>query len=76
MTWKSEPTVSPSDKEDFTRISFKPDLAKFGMEVLDPDTVALLTRRVYDIAGTNLCCQEFTVVHLLSLRSILIVCRI
>ena len=51
MTVKGEPIISSTDKEDFTRITFKPDLAKFGMDELDADIVALLTRRVYDIAG-------------------------
>ena len=32
-------------------MSFKPDLAKFKMTHLDADTVALMTRRAYDIAG-------------------------
>jgi DNA topoisomerase-2 len=55
MTQKTEPSISPcgEKKEDFTRITFKPDLARFGMDILDRDTVALLTRRVYDIAGTD-----------------------
>ncbi len=38
--------------EDFTRISFNPDLAKFSMESLDNDTVSLLTRRAYDVAAS------------------------
>lgn len=33
------------------QVSFKPDLAKFKMTHLDADTVALMTRRAYDIAG-------------------------
>ncbi len=38
---------------DCTEIAFRPDLQRFGMEGLDKDTVALLTKRVYDIAGCN-----------------------
>ncbi|MEQ2166213.1 DNA topoisomerase 2-alpha [Goodea atripinnis] len=30
-----------------------PDLAKFNMSILDKDTVALMTRRAYDIAGST-----------------------
>jgi DNA topoisomerase II len=30
-----------SKGEEYTQISFKPDLPRFGMESLDPDTVAL-----------------------------------
>ncbi|TRY99029.1 hypothetical protein DNTS_024575 [Danionella cerebrum] len=40
------------DGEDFTCVTFQPDLAKFKMEKLDKDIVALLTRRAYDIAGS------------------------
>ena len=40
-----------SSKSDYTMVSFKPDLAKFKMTHLDKDTVALMTRRAYDIAG-------------------------
>ncbi|TDL28967.1 DNA topoisomerase II [Rickenella mellea] len=41
-----------SKKEEFTRVTFKPDLKRFGMDSIDEDTVALLKRRVYDMAGT------------------------
>lgn len=37
--------------ENWTSVTFKPDLAKFGMTHLEPDTVALMRRRVYDLAG-------------------------
>ncbi|KAJ3273863.1 DNA topoisomerase 2 [Terramyces sp. JEL0728] len=37
--------------EDYTQITFKPDLAKFGLETIDDDFAALLTKRVYDLAG-------------------------
>ncbi|KAM4706361.1 DNA topoisomerase 2-beta [Rhinophrynus dorsalis] len=40
------------DGDDYTCITFQPDLAKFKMEKLDKDTVALLTRRAYDVAGS------------------------
>jgi DNA topoisomerase II len=39
-------------KKTFTSISFVPDLAKFGLSRLDEDdTVALMRRRAYDVAG-------------------------
>lgn len=38
-------------KGDYTCITFTPDLKKFGLERLDDDTVALFTRRAYDVAG-------------------------
>lgn len=39
-------------KQEYTRITFRPDLKRFGMNVIDEDTVALLMKRVYDMAGT------------------------
>ncbi|KAK7688109.1 hypothetical protein QCA50_008479 [Cerrena zonata] len=39
-------------KEEFTRVTFKPDLKRFGMDTIDDDTVSLLKKRVYDLAGT------------------------
>ncbi|XP_051925257.1 DNA topoisomerase 2-alpha [Hippocampus zosterae] len=46
-----EATIKSFDGEDFTCITFRPDLPKFKMRILDKDTVALMTRRAYDIAG-------------------------
>jgi len=40
-----------ASKQDYTKVTFKPDLAKFKMTHLDQDTVALMTQRAYDIAG-------------------------
>ena len=37
--------------ENWTRVTFTPDLAKFGMTELEADTVALMRKRVYDMAG-------------------------
>ncbi|XP_051522968.1 DNA topoisomerase 2-alpha-like isoform X2 [Myxocyprinus asiaticus] len=49
----SESRIKPFDGEDYTCITFQPDLAKFKMQALDKDTVSLLTRRAYDIAGAS-----------------------
>src|SRR6266545_1966697 len=38
--------------EEYTRITFKPDLKRFGMDRIDEDTASLLRKRVYDMAGT------------------------
>lgn len=43
-----------SSKDQYTKISFKPDLPKFAMDALDADTVALLMKRVHDIAGRSI----------------------
>ena len=44
--------ASEAKKGDFVKISFSPDLAKFGMTHLDQDTVGLLQRRAIDVAGS------------------------
>lgn len=51
MTKTKEPTITDSKNEDFTCVTFHPDLPKFKMETLDKDTVDLFTRRAYDIAA-------------------------
>ena len=63
MTKRGEPRVAEAKKkkggggggggsDSFTCVTFYPDLARFGMDSLDADTVALLSKRVYDVAGT------------------------
>jgi hypothetical protein len=37
--------------DDFTCITFKPDLGRFKMDSLDKDIIALFTKRAYDMAG-------------------------
>ena len=53
MATAGEVQLKDSSKEDFTRITFHPDLSKFGMKELDKDIVALMSRRAYDIAGSS-----------------------
>lgn len=48
---KSGKTIIKESKNDFTRVTFKPDLSKFGMTHLTKDMVDIMTRRVYDMAG-------------------------
>ncbi|XP_068431670.1 DNA topoisomerase 2-beta [Clinocottus analis] len=52
MSKASEPKIKFFDGEDFTCVTFQPDLSKFQMEKLDKDIVALITRRAYDVAGS------------------------
>ena len=47
----NEPKIEDYDKEDFTCITFEPDLERFGMKELDDDIIALFEKRVYDMAG-------------------------
>lgn len=48
-----EPQVRPFEGEEYTCVTFRPDLPKFKMSILDKDTVALMTRRAYDVAGST-----------------------
>lgn len=38
--------------EEYTKITFTPELTRFHMREIDDDTNALLMKRVYDVAGT------------------------
>jgi DNA topoisomerase-2 len=52
MAKKSEPEITRSSLGvNWTRITFKPDLAKFHMTHLDDDVVALMKKRVVDMIG-------------------------
>lgn len=52
MGTKSEPIISKCKAgENWTKITFKPDLAKFSMTWLEEDVVALMKKRVIDVAG-------------------------
>ncbi|KAK5108149.1 DNA topoisomerase 2 [Meristemomyces frigidus] len=58
QTWKDNMSVMGKAKieaakeDDYTKITFKPDFEKFGMEKMDEDFEAMVKRRVYDMAGT------------------------
>lgn len=52
MSSKGEPDITPNPKkEEYTKITFKPDLAKFGLSEISDDFYSLLVKRVYDLAG-------------------------
>lgn len=50
MSKASEPKLLDFRGEDYTKISFSPDLTKFKMEKLDADIVGLMSRRAYDVS--------------------------
>ncbi|EPS40613.1 hypothetical protein H072_5511 [Dactylellina haptotyla CBS 200.50] len=65
QVWKNnmkvcgKPEIKTGGKaEEYTKVTFKPDLEKFGMKEIDDDFEALVRRRVYDIAG---CCRDLKV---------------
>ncbi|KAF6262252.1 DNA topoisomerase [Scenedesmus sp. NREL 46B-D3] len=52
MSTKSAPKITACKATDnWTCITFQPDLAKFDMQELEADVVALMAKRVYDVAG-------------------------
>ncbi|KAG5882166.1 hypothetical protein JTB14_002890 [Gonioctena quinquepunctata] len=53
MTKASEAKVKPSSGDDYTKITFSPDLTKFKMEKLDEGIVGLMSRRAFDIAAST-----------------------
>ncbi|KAG8480258.1 hypothetical protein CXB51_024810 [Gossypium anomalum] len=49
---KTEPVITKcKEGENWTKVTFKPDLAKFNMTHLEDDVVALMRKRVFDLAG-------------------------
>ncbi|GMP99839.1 hypothetical protein CsSME_00047162 [Camellia sinensis var. sinensis] len=52
MGKKSEPIITKcKESENWTKVIFKPDLAKFNMTRLEDDVVALMKKRVINLAG-------------------------
>lgn len=52
MGKKSDPVITKCKEGDnWTKVTFKPDLAKFNMTYLEEDVVALMKKRVIDMAG-------------------------
>jgi len=51
MRNKDEPKIVPAKGPSWTKITFRPDLAKFGMRGFDDDIIALFSKRVFDVAG-------------------------
>lgn len=53
MTKASEPKIKDFTGEEFTKITFTPDLTKFKMDKLDSDIVGLMSRRAFDVAAST-----------------------
>ena len=57
MTWSNNmssntaPVIEAYTGEDFTCITFEPDLKRFGVKKIEDNMVALMQKRVYDLAG-------------------------
>ena len=54
MQDKEAPEITANPRsEDYTCVTFQPDLSKFKMTHMDEDIVSLLTKRAYDLAGIS-----------------------
>lgn len=59
QTWKDNMSkaedvkIKSSAENDYTKVTFSPDLKKFKMEKLDKDIVDLMCRRAYDVAAST-----------------------
>ena len=50
---KTEPVIKTCNSKPFTRITFKPDYKRLGMENLSQDMINLFIKRVYDISAVT-----------------------
>ena len=48
-----KPTITKCKTKPYTKITFKPDYARLGINGLTPDVISLLKKRVYDIAAVT-----------------------
>jgi len=53
MTKQGEAVIENATGEDFTKVTFQPDLTRFGMTELEDDIIALMCRRAFDVAGSS-----------------------
>ncbi|KAE8675459.1 Detected protein of confused Function [Hibiscus syriacus] len=52
MRLRTQPIIEEcGEEENWTRITFKPDLAKFNMIELESDMIALMKKRIFDLAA-------------------------
>lgn len=49
----SPPTVTKCKTKPYTRVTFRPDYTRFGVDGLNDDMLALLTKRIYDISAVT-----------------------
>ena len=48
-----KPSITKCKNKPYTKITFKPDYARLGITGLTPDLIALLRKRVYDVAAVT-----------------------
>lgn len=69
MDITDKPVIESYIGEEYTKITFKPDLRRFNMTELDDDIVSLLKKRVYDMCGTLRNVKVYLNDHLLPVNS-------
>ncbi|KAF2690204.1 type II DNA topoisomerase [Lentithecium fluviatile CBS 122367] len=52
MSKMGKAKITDIKTDDYTKVSYKADFSKFGMDGIDDDFEALVKRRTYDMAGT------------------------
>jgi DNA topoisomerase-2 len=52
MSKRTEPKITKGGK-GFTRITYSPDLSRFGMKKIDPQSVKMIEKRMTDLAACN-----------------------
>jgi len=53
MEKSSDPAIKEIKANDYTKVTFSPDLTKFRMTSLDKDIIDLMSRRAYDVAAST-----------------------
>ena len=48
-----KPSITKCKNKPYTKVTFKPDYARLGLHGLTPDMIALLKKRIYDIAAVT-----------------------
>ena len=52
MTEVEAPVISEATGENYTCVTFYPDLTKFNVKTISKDLMALFRRRAYDVAAS------------------------
>ena len=53
MSNKTEPEITPNTRHGYTRITFTPDIERFGLESIDNQMITKLLKRTIDIVACN-----------------------
>tara|TARA_B110000967_G_C18896283_1_gene570893 strand:+ start:1426 stop:4923 length:3498 start_codon:yes stop_codon:yes gene_type:complete len=53
LTEIGKPTITKCKNKPYTKVSFKPDYARLGIDGLSPDMISLFKKRVYDISAVT-----------------------